>query len=146
MVICAGFGVVPLALLGADSEDEPPPLKQVGKTPVRLPSTRERPPELSLGTAVTDRGGGGRRPSITIIAMLPVSGGGEAYEVWAYNSDKDAKSLGARPTDRQGNYRVSEALPRDFRRYHYVDISREKQNTNRRHSGVSVMRAELVMP
>jgi hypothetical protein len=69
--------------------------------------------------------------------------GGDAYEVWLYNSASDAKSLGGQVTDQQGNYQGAGPLPRDFEKYRFIDISREPFDRNARHSGDSVLRGRL---
>jgi hypothetical protein len=65
---------------------------------------------------------------------------GQAYEVWLYNSGEDAKSMGAQLTDRQGNYQGAGALPADYEKYEFLDISRENVDQNTAHSGDSVLR------
>ena len=38
---------------------------------------------------------------------------GQAYEVWLFNSQDDALSMGAQLTDKQGNYQGAGQLPED---------------------------------
>jgi anti-sigma-K factor RskA/sigma-70-like protein len=80
---------------------------------------------------------------IVVQARLPPNQRRQAYEVWLWNSDSDAKSLGAQVTDRQGNYQGAGPLPSDFSRFKYIDISREPIDQNPRHSGQSVLRGSL---
>jgi anti-sigma-K factor RskA/sigma-70-like protein len=98
---------------------------------------------------------GGRQQGIAIIAekgnvrdlivqaKLDPTKEGEAYEVWLYNSDKDAASVGAQVTDKQGNYQGAGRLPADLRKYRYIDVSLEKIDNNAAHSGQSVLRGAL---
>lgn len=76
-------------------------------------------------------------------AQLPVSKEGEAYEVWLYDSRTNAVSLGAQVTNRQGVLQGRAELPRNFANYTFFDISREKVDNNRAHSGTSVLRERI---
>jgi len=67
----------------------------------------------------------------------------QAYEVWLYNSKTDAKSLGAQVTDARGTYQGAGPLPSDYRRFKYIDVSREPIDQNRGHSGVSILRGKI---
>ncbi len=58
-------------------------------------------------------------------------------------------SIGAQRTDAQGNYQGAGDIPVDYKKYKYIDISAEKVDRNRAHSGQSVVRgaiADLVTP
>jgi hypothetical protein len=68
---------------------------------------------------------------------------GEAYEVWLYNGNDDARSMGAQLTDRQGNYQGAGELPDDYEKYEFLDISRESVDQNAAHSGDSVLRGRF---
>ena len=83
--------------------------------------------------AVTDEGA-----TITI-RDLPNPAPG-SYQVWLYNSIVDAKSLGTFPT---GSGKLDVELPSDASNYQFLDVSREPDDANPNHSGVSVMRAPL---
>jgi hypothetical protein len=98
---------------------------------------------------------GGREQGIAIVAergntrdlivqarLDPVKEG-EAYEVWLYNSDRDAVSVGAQVTDRQGNYQGAGKLPAGISRYRFIDVSLEKIDNNAEHSGNSVLRGAV---
>ena len=80
---------------------------------------------------------------LVIQARLEPSQANEAYEVWLYNSDSDAQSLGAQVTDEQGTYQAAGPLPPDFEQYEFIDISREPTNQDAEHSGESVLRARI---
>jgi hypothetical protein len=82
--------------------------------------------------------------SILIVrATLPPSNRDEVYEVWLYNDQEDAVPVGAQVTDRQGNFQGAGPLPADFARYRFIDVSLEKADGERAHSGNSVLRGEL---
>ncbi len=76
-------------------------------------------------------------------ARLDPSKEREAYEVWLYNSQGDAKTLGGQVTDQQGNYQAVGPLPADFENYRFIDISREPLDQQRGHSGASVLRGRM---
>jgi hypothetical protein len=80
---------------------------------------------------------------VIVQATLPASRQREAYEVWLYNSKDDAKSLGAQVTNPQGQYQGAGPLPADYAKFKYIDVSREKIDQNRGHSGDSVLRGRL---
>jgi hypothetical protein len=66
----------------------------------------------------------------------------EVLEVWLYNSDDDARSLGAQKVER-GRFQGLGDLPADAARYRSIDVSREQTDRNPRHSGDSVLRGNL---
>lgn len=98
------------------------------------------------GTASVRKLGGAGGLVLVVSAELPPSAKGEAYEVWVYNDKSDAKSLGAQVTGKQGEFLGRGPLPSGYRRYRYVDVSREKVNKDGTHSGISVLRGELTAP
>jgi hypothetical protein len=59
------------------------------------------------------------------------------YEVWLYNSVLDARSLGK--ADGR-SFKVKAALPGNWKRFRFVDVSRERRDGNLSHSGESVLR------
>jgi hypothetical protein len=64
-----------------------------------------------------------------------------AYEVWLYNSNQDARSLGAQYTNTQGILQGRAPLPPDFAKFKNVDISRELfSDKNTGHGNASVLR------
>lgn len=67
----------------------------------------------------------------------------QAYQVWLYNSDKEAVGIGAAQTDEQGRFAASGALPTDFVNYKFIDVSREPIDDDDAHSGESVLRAKV---
>jgi hypothetical protein len=63
-----------------------------------------------------------------------------AYEVWLYNSNGDARSLGAQYTDARGILQGRAPLPADYQKFKAVDISRELFDKNTGHGNSSVLR------
>jgi Anti-sigma-K factor rskA/Sigma-70, region 4 len=86
----------------------------------------------------------GDQKSVLVRASnLAPSGDREAYEVWLYNGQGDAKSLGGQVTDAQGQYQAIGALPADFGDYRSIDVSREPLDDRTDHSGDSVLRGRI---
>jgi Anti-sigma-K factor rskA/Sigma-70, region 4 len=85
----------------------------------------------------------GRRQVIVQAASLPPNKPRQAYEVWLYNNPKDARSLGAQVTDQRGTFQGAGPLPDDYRRFQFIDVSREAIDQNRAHSGSSVLRGKI---
>jgi hypothetical protein len=86
------------------------------------------------------------KPQVLITAVgLPPSNQRQAYEAWLYNSNKDAKSLGLTVTDKQGRLQGGAALPADYSKYKFFDLSLEPIDKNRSHSGQSSLRGVLEM-
>jgi anti-sigma-K factor RskA len=81
--------------------------------------------------------------SLIVQARLRPTTDDQAYEVWLYNSDREAVSLGAQVTDKDGNYQGAGRLPAPLDRYRYIDISLERLDRNTAHSGDSVLRGEV---
>ncbi len=71
---------------------------------------------------------------------LPATQRKAAYNVWLYNSPKDAFSIGAQFTDAKGNYQGVKELPANYKRYKFVDVSIQPFNNRTAHSGNSVLR------
>jgi hypothetical protein len=95
----------------------------------------------NAGVAVVAERGGRRQ--LIVQAQLEPNKDREAYEVWLYNSKGDARSLGAQVTDRQGTFQGAGPLPKDFERFKFIDVSREKVDQNRGHSGQSILRGAI---
>jgi hypothetical protein len=85
----------------------------------------------------------GRRQVIVQAASLPPNKPRQAYEVWLYNSPKDARSLGAQVTDQRGTFQGAGPLPDDYQHFKYIDVSKEAIDQNRAHSGNSVLRGKI---
>jgi hypothetical protein len=108
---------------------------------------------LTSGLKPTDTGSGGgtasvvrtgrAKPVLDVRARLPRSRAGESYEVWVYNSRTEAKSIGTQHVGANGKLVVSGKLPKGYRRFQFVDISREKAGGGKSHSSLSVLRGPL---
>lgn len=124
-----------------DDKDEPrqarrPRAQVVGQLPLQ-------PVENARGSGGAFVAARGKTRQLIVRARLPATRKGQAYEVWLYNSDSDAQSLGAQITNREGLLEGLTTLPRNVDRYRFIDISREKVDRNARHSGISVLRGRL---
>jgi hypothetical protein len=75
------------------------------------------------------------------VPPLPDSQEVAAYEVWLYNSNGDARSLGAQYTNAQGVLQGRANLPEDFAKFKAIDISRELfSDDDTGHGNSSVLR------
>jgi Anti-sigma-K factor rskA/Sigma-70, region 4 len=95
----------------------------------------------NAGVAVIAERAGKRQ--LIVQAKLTPTKNRQAYEVWLYNSRKDAKSMGAQVTDKNGTFQGAGQLPRNFTKYRYIDVSLEQVDQNREHSPTSVLRGRL---
>lgn len=59
------------------------------------------------------------------VPALPSTQKVAAYEVWLYNTNSDARSLGAQYTNAQGVLQGRADLPTDFAKFKNIDISRQ---------------------
>lgn len=81
---------------------------------------------------------------MVVQARLTPTKAKQAYEVWLYNSQGDAKSLGAQVTDQQGNLQGAAPLPANYKSFKFIDVSLESTSDNNpKHSADSVLRAPL---
>ena len=94
------------------------------------------------GVAVIAERGGDTQLLVQARGLEP-SGRQAAYEVWLYNSRRDAVSLGGQVTDQAGSLQGAGPLPPEFRTYRFIDISREKIDRSAEHSGESVLRVAV---
>lgn len=88
---------------------------------------------------VTNTGG---KCEVRIVAKLPRTRNGQAYEVWLANSPEDARSLGAQVTDKNGNFAGAAPFPANYKSYRYLEITREKVDRNAANSGNPIVRAQ----
>ena len=144
LVLLLALLVWPVGLLTGDDDDggsdnarDDRPVPQV------IGQLVLKPIEGAKGAGVAAIARRGRERSLVVQARVTPNKDREAYEVWLYNSDGDAKSLGAQVTDRQGTYQGATRLPGDFARYKFIDVSREQVDRNAKHSGVSVLRGRI---
>ena len=98
--------------------------------------------EKGVGIALITERDGERSLLVQARGLRPTRDG-QAYEVWLFNSQDDATSMGAQLTDRQGNYQGAGRLPENYEDFQYLDISRENVDQNAAHSGDSVLRGRL---
>ena len=91
----------------------------------------------------------GKNIQIGVQAKLPKSKAKHAYEVWLYNSQADAVSLGAQQVGANGTFSGANTLPAGYEKFKYIDISDEPINSDKKHSGNSILRgalADIVTP
>ncbi len=143
VLLVLGVLVWPIGVVTGD--DEPKKQRAANNSRAQLVGQTElRPVERNKqggGVAVVAERGGQRQ--LIVQAQLPPSQRRHAYEVWLYNSDGDAQSVGAQVTDKQGRYQGAGALPKDFDKFQFIDISREPIDRNAKHSGASILRGPL---
>ena len=94
------------------------------------------------GQAVIAQQNGKIQILVSAIGLKP-STSKQAYQVWLYNDQKDATSLGFAAANKQGQLSGGATLPSDYRRFKFIDISLEPVDRNAAHSGNSVMRGVL---
>jgi hypothetical protein len=135
--------VWPIGLLSGGDDDKETPTQTRRASPRVVGQLLLQPVEGAKGTGVAVIAARGEKRQLIVQARLPATPNGEAYEVWLYNSDRDARSLGAQITDRRGMFQGAGTLPEDIARYKFIDVSREKVDRNARHSGTSVLRGTI---
>jgi hypothetical protein len=103
------------------------------------------PPEVitlrPTGTATITNRSSGPQAKVVARGVEPVSKR-RAYEVWLYNSRRDAVSIGATYAP-NGRIKGAGALPANYADYRYLDISLEKIDRHREHNGRSVLRGRM---
>lgn len=125
-----------------DPQDQDPgnPARVVGQLELS-PAGRRADSSNARGVAVITEQRGNRQ--LVVQAMVSPNEAEEAYEVWLYNSESDAVSLGAQIADDAGAFQGAGPLPENFERYDFIDVSRESIRGDTGHSGDSVLRARL---
>jgi len=116
------------------AEDQPRVLGQL----LLRPQSGEKGVGIAL---ITERDG--ERSLLVQARGLRPTREGQAYEVWLFNGQDDATSMGAQLTDRQGNYQGAGRLPENYEEFEFLDISRENVDQNAAHSGDSALRGRL---
>ena len=100
--------------------------------------------EKGVGIALITERDGERSLLVQARGLKPTpTDNSQAYEVWLFNSQNDATSMGAQLTDRQGNYQGAGRLPENYEEFTFLDISRESVDQNAAHSGDSVLRGRM---
>jgi hypothetical protein len=139
LILGAAITVALVLLIDTEvHEARAPTTKVVGQL---LLEPQEGSSDQNQGIAVVAQRG--KDKSLIVQARLKRTGEREAYEVWLYNSDRDAVSLGAQVTDENGNYQGAGRLPAPLERYKFIDVSLERLDRNTAHSGNSVLRGEV---
>ena len=93
----------------------------------------------SRGQALIFENKGKRQILVSATGLRP-SSEKQAYQVWLYNSQKSAKSLGYAVTDNQGRLQGGSEMPADSTKYKFVEISLEPIDKNQGHSGQTALR------
>ena len=135
--------VWPVGLLTGDDDDKADAGNKPRPAPRVIGQLVLKPVEGAKGAGVAAIAQRGKQRQLIVQARVTPNKNREAYEVWLYNSDTDARSLGAQVTDRQGTYQGAGPLPREFARFKFIELSREPVDENRRHSGNSVLRGRI---
>ncbi len=140
----------PIGLLGGDDDDSKAgdatntaaneQARLVGQLPLAAVESLEGSDDAQGIAAIAERSG---QRQLIVQARLPNNARNEAYQVWLYNSDEDAVSLGAQVADQQGNFQGAGPLPENFEDYEFIDVSREPIRGPEAHSGDSVLRGAL---
>jgi len=136
----------PVGLLRGSSDDKSAAKPKQAATQTRILGQLVLKPvgaagSKTAGLAVIAQRGNQRQ--LIVQAQLPPTQNKQAYEVWLYNSQSDAKSMGAQVTDKQGTLQGAATLPADFSKYKFIDVSLEAVDRNAKHSGKSVLRGAL---
>ena len=156
-VLGAIAGVVAVVLFaifvfpfGGGDEEAAPPAADSSAAQTPAAAQPEVLAQIELEPIGSEKGGGiayiaqqGAQRQMIVQARLDPSTTNEAYEVWLYNADDDAQSIGAQFTDEQGLFVGAGVLPEDFESYEFIDVSRERMDQNPDHSGESVLRGKI---
>src|SRR4051812_20623399 len=166
LALLAGIVVAVLAIAGFFSSDKKSssgspasPTASSTTTPSGSSTTAgQSPVQVVGGIALTPLGKNNKSQGVAYIVQqggqryvviqakvppLPNSQKAAAYEVWLYNSNTDARSLGAQYTNPQGVLQGRAPLPADVGKFKSIDISRELFDKNAGHSNNSVLRGDF---
>lgn len=97
--------------------------------------------ERFAGLAIVSREGD--KLQLGVQAQLERTSRKSAYQVWLYDSQENARSLGAQYADAQGLFAGIAQLPDDYEDYRFIDISREEVSGDPGHSGQTVIRGKV---
>lgn len=127
-----------------DGGEQPPAAAEpelLGQAPLR-PVAGAGENTAGIATAVRD----GDEERLQVLARVRPTNARQAYEVWLFDSEQDAFSLGVQQTSEEGEQQINFAgeavLPDDWRDYRLIDISREPIDEDESHSGRSVLRVQ----
>ena len=130
LVILVAVLLWPIGVLTGDDDDGGGVSEASSGSPI---NTRAR------GAAQIIKQGSTLAVQITAQGLPPVSGQ-QAYVAWLYNSPRAAKAIGPVPSSGSGSIGGLGALPADYEKYKFIDISRQSASSGSRHSGDSVLR------
>jgi hypothetical protein len=152
-LVAAGIAALLIfVVLGGDDEKKKAggSAAKAGGTPVPLGQLALKPVngQKGQGQAILVRANGQLQLVVAARGLQPNQRGkngqpGSAYEVWLFNSPKDAKSIGAQVTDQQGNYQGAGPLPKNFDKFQSINVSREPIDRNESYSGDTVLSGKL---
>src|SRR4051795_1058274 len=167
LALLAGIVVAVLAIAGVFSSDKKSSSSSSASTTASSTTTPsgssttagQSPVQVEGGIALTPLGKNNKAQGVAYIVQqgnqryvviqakvpaLPNSQKAAAYEVWLYNSNTDARSLGAQYTNAQGVLQGRAPLPADVGKFKSIDISRELfADKNAGHSNTSLLRGEF---
>src|SRR4051794_14472068 len=166
LALLAGIVVAVLAIAGVFSSDKKSSSSSSASTTASSTTTPsgssttagQSPVQVVGGIALTPLGKNNKSQGVAYIVQqgnqryvviqakvpaLPNSQKAAAYEVWLYNSNTDARSLGAQYTNAQGVLQGRAPLPADVGKFKSIDISRELFDKNAGHSNNSVLRGDF---
>jgi hypothetical protein len=163
LVVLAGIVLGILAIAGVFSSDDNGGSSSTASTPTETTSTTGTTttgqPIQVLGQIALSPVGKTRAQGVAYVVQqgnqkfvvvqaqvppLPNSQKVAAYEVWLYNSNSDARSLGAQYTDKQGILQGRAELPADYSKFKSIDVSRELfSDKNAGHGKASVLRGNF---
>jgi Sigma-70, region 4 len=156
VVVVAAIVVGVLAITGAFSSDDnsagsastntTASTTPAGSSPTQVLGLQLKPVgnvKASGAAYVAQQGGKQLLEVVAKLPPLPKSQKKAAYNVWLYNSPKDAQSVGAQFTTPQGDYQGVGPLPANYKRFRFIDVSVQTLNKTTAHSGNSVLRGPL---
>ena len=132
------------ALTGDDDDNSSADSGSGSQKATQQPATGRQASGQPAGIAIVVQRNGKKQLLVQAASLTP-SGQSEGYYVWLYNSPSDARSLGGQVTDQNGNYQAIGPLPADFKKYRFIDISRQQiaSGGTVKHSGESVLRGKM---
>jgi len=113
LVVLVAVLLWPIGLLTGDDDGDKSGKQSASSSPI---STKRQ------GAAIIAKSKGKTQVLVQAQGLKP-STQTTAYQVWLYDSDAKRKSLGATPTDKQGNLQVIGDLPADYTSWKYIDVT-----------------------
>jgi hypothetical protein len=144
-VLLAAAGLIAAALLALQDGERAgqaraAPARGAAPMVIMLRRTHAAPRGAAGTATITNRASG---PQVKVVArgVEPVSKR-RAYEVWVYNTRRNAVSIGATFAP-HGRIKGVGPLPENYGDYRYLDVSLEKIDRHRGHDGLSVLRGRI---